>query len=85
MSTIKNIRISLGNFFYKRKIAHIHRTVKAIDLKSAKSVAIIFEANDENNLKHVKDQLCTEKHFSTIGFELQRLGMFLDKFDCLYF
>ena len=55
MSLIKNIRISFGRFFYKRKMAQTGRNVKVINLKSVKSAAIIFEANNENNLKHVKE------------------------------
>ena len=36
-------------------------------------------------MKYVKDQLWLGKHFSETGFELQRLGMFVDKIDRLYF
>ena len=71
MSSIKNIRISLGRFFYKREKAQIRRNVKIINLKSVKSAAIIFEANDENNLKHVKElikHLPANSDISVLGY-----------------
>ena len=45
----------MGKFFYQKGIAHIHRNVRAVNFNSVKSAAIIFEANDVNNLKNVKE------------------------------
>ena len=52
-------------------MAQIRRNVKIINLKSVKSAAIIFEANDANNLKHVKEfmkHLPANSNISVMGY-----------------
>ena len=55
MSIIKNIRTSFGKFFYRKKLANTSRNIKLINMTQVRSAAIIFDANNANNLKHVKE------------------------------
>ncbi|MDR2926854.1 MAG: hypothetical protein LBV41_01415 [Cytophagaceae bacterium] len=71
MSTTKKIRTSIGNYLYKRELARLRRTVKAIDLAQVKTAGIIFEADNEANLKHVRElrkQLPPDAQVTAVGY-----------------
>lgn len=71
MSLIKKFRISIGNSLYKRKVSKLRRSIRAIGLQQAKTAAILFDANNQANLKHVKDlikHLPGNASISAIGF-----------------
>ncbi len=52
---IKDLRIKIGARLLDSKARQIQRYVKAVSLKNAKTVGIIFEAGSQANLKLIKD------------------------------
>ena len=68
---IKRVRTSIGKFFYNRKVSKLRRNVKAISLKHVETAGIIFEANNPENLKQIKElrkQLPPEASVIVVGY-----------------
>ena len=54
-SIIKNVRIIIGKYFYKRKVSKLRRNIKGINLQQIQTAGIVFEASNAENLKHIKE------------------------------
>ena len=68
---VKGLRIKIGSKLMEHKALQIKRKVKAVNLKKASSVGIVFDANNEINLKHIKELVSS---FTSTGAKVEVIG-----------
>lgn len=68
---IEDIRIGVGEYFLKKRLAKQRRSVVVRNLKDIKSAGIIFEAGSGENINLVKQFI---KELKTFGISTKALG-----------
>ncbi|MFH1005223.1 MAG: hypothetical protein V1781_07000 [Bacteroidota bacterium] len=72
MNLIQNIKNILGNYYLKHKMKSLHRNKAFINLEQAKTIGIVFDATEEENLELVKKYIAylreMKKKVKAIGY-----------------